>query len=612
MQHHMAELIASILIVGIVLQWVGWRLKIPALILLIGAGFIMGPMTGWLNPTEDFGDLLQPMVSLSVAVILFEGGLSLRWHEFKKNTHVIYRLITWHALITFALGSLAAHYLAGLSWPVALVFGSIIIVTGPTVIMPMLKQANLRKQPASLLRWEGIVNDPFGALLVVLIYGYYVLSESDALFINIVSGLFISIVVSLVLGVGVGLFMARAFQRGSVPEYLKSPLILISVLLVYTVCNRVQSEAGLLATTVLGITLANQQLSALHELKRFKEYVTILLVSSTFIILTADIDPEILQALGWQSWLLLALVIFVIRPISIYLSTVGIDINKKDRMLIAWIAPRGIVAAAVAGLFGAELTDKGYAGAELLLPLIFALIVLTVIMHGLSIGWVSRKLNLASAHPDGIMIIGASPWSTALALELHKHEVPVVLIDTNWQRLKQARMQSIPTHYGEVLSERTEEVLELAHITKLFALTPNEAYNTLICSRFSPELGHKNVYEMNWKPASDQSSSSNKVPSKLIRGNALFGEEDYYEGVAAAYDEGWQFDSTPLSDQYTIDNLLAEKGEGTMLFAAIDEAGNVSLYPWADGHNPNDVKTIISYVPPENALATDAETLAYQ
>lgn len=603
MHHHVAELIASILIVGIALQWVGWRLKIPALILLIAAGFIMGPITGWLKPTEDFGELLQPMVSLSVAVILFEGGLSLQWHEFKKNSRVIYRLVTWSVVITFGTGSLAAHYLVGLSWPVALVFGAIIIVTGPTVIMPLLKQANLRKQPSSLLRWEGIVNDPIGALLVVLIYGYYVLSESDALAINIASGLLISLVVASALGVGVGLLLARAFRQGKVPEYLKSPLILIAVLLVYTLCNRVQSEAGLLATTILGITLANQQLNTLHELKRFKEYVTILLVSSTFIVLTADINPEILQRLGWQSWLLLALVIFVFRPLSIYLSTIGTDINKKDRMLIAWIAPRGIVAAAVAGLFGAELTDKGYEGAELLLPLIFALIILTVVMHGLSIGWVARKLGLASSHPDGVMIVGASSWSTALANELHKNDIPVVLIDTNWDALKAARMNNIPTHYGEVLSERTEEVLELSHITKLLAVTPNEAYNTLICSRFGPELGHRHVYQMGWKADTGRGTNKateGKLPSQSIRGETLFGEAIYYNDFAQSFKDGWQFESTGLSEQYTLENLTNDKPEATELIAAIDESGNIVFYPWDENLDTQTFKQIISFVPQDN------------
>jgi NhaP-type Na+/H+ or K+/H+ antiporter len=391
---------ASILIVGIALQWIGWRFKIPALILLIIAGFIMGPITGWINPKEDFGGLLHPIVSLSVAIILFEGGLNLKWHEFKQNSQVINRLITWNVVATFSLGAISSYYLVGLSMPVALIFGAIIIVTGPTVIVPLLKQANLSRRPAALLRWEGIINDPVGALLVVLIYSYYMLSQSNTLVINIIIGLGLSLVVSLILGVGVGFIIAKAFKKGKVPEHLKSPLILISILLVYTLANLVQNEAGLMATTILGITLANQKLNSLGELRRFKEYVTILLVSSIFIILTAEIELETLQRLGWQSWLLLFLIIFVFRPLTIYLSTIRTDIDSHERLLISWIAPRGIVAAAVAGLFSPQLIEKGYAGAELLLPLVFALIILTVILHGLSIGWLAKKLDLASSHPN--------------------------------------------------------------------------------------------------------------------------------------------------------------------------------------------------------------------
>ena len=599
MNHHIAELIASILIVGIALQWIGWRLKIPALILLIAAGFVMGPMTGWLNPSEDFGDLLQPMVSLSVGVILFEGGLSLRWHEFKQNTHVIYRLVTWSVLLTFAFGSLAAHYLVELSWPVSLVFGAIIIVTGPTVIMPLLKQANLRKRPSSLLRWEGIVNDPIGALMVVLIYGYYVGAESDTLAVGILSGLAVSLVVSLGLGVGMGLFIAYAFRQGRVPEYLKSPLILVAVLLVFSLANRVQSEAGLMATTILGITLANQNLKTLHELVRFKEYITILLVSTTFIVLTADINPEILQKLGWQSWLLLALVIFVFRPLAIYISTIGTDISKQERMLIAWIAPRGIVAAAVAGLFGSQLTQKGYEGAELLLPLVFALIILTVILHGLSIGWVARKLDLASSHPDGVMIVGASPWSTGLAVELQKNKIPVMLIDTRWKHLESARMQNIPTHFGEVLSERTEEVLELSHITKLLSVTPNEAYNTLVCSLFAPELGQHKVYEMGWQNDTDKAAEHTNKPSDAIRGDSLFGDGINYDYFKQTYTDGWTFKSTPLTDQYTLENLLETNSESIRLMGAIDKSGHVHFYPWDKGQKPDEFEVVISYVPSE-------------
>lgn len=597
LHQHLIEVMASILIIGIAMQWIGWRLKIPALILLILAGFIIGPITGWINPKEDFGDMLQPIISLSVAIILFEGGLNLKWHEFKQNSQVIYRLITWNVVATFSFGAIGSHYLVGLSMPVALIFGAIIIVTGPTVIVPLLKQANLSRQPAALLRWEGIINDPIGAVLVVLIYGYYMLSQSETLVINIVIGLGLSLIASLVLGVGTGMIIAEAFKKGKVPEHLKSPIILMSIFLVYTLANLIQSEAGLMATTILGITLANRKLSSLDELRRFKEYVTILLVSTIFILLTAEIDPEILQRLGWKSWLLLFLIIFVFRPVSVYLSTIKTNIHWRERLFISWVAPRGIVAAAIAGLFSPQLIAKGYTGAELLLPLVFTLIILTVVLHGLSIGWLSKKLDLASKHPDGLMLIGASDWSISLASELQKSKIPVLVIDKKWENLKSARMQNIPTFYGEILAERTEEVLELSHITKLLALTPNKSYNTLVCSQFAPELGQNNVYEIGWYEVKE---NENKMPSEAVRGNTLFDSKLYYSDFMTKFKEGWKFQTTLLSEEHTYEDAVSENIEGSLVIAAITKSEHVFLYPFKEDDLDKDLKYLILFVPPEN------------
>lgn len=596
MNHHLAEVLASIIVAGVAAQWLGWRLRIPALILLIGFGFLLGPVTGWLEPSADFGSLLQPMISLSVAVILFEGGLNLHWHELRKHSNIITRLVTWNVLLTFAMGSLASHYLVGLAWPVALMFGAIIIVTGPTVIMPLLKQANLRQRPAALLRWEGIVNDPIGALLVVLIYGYYTYADADMLATQILYGLGISLLSALILGVGGGFLLARAFRSGQVPEYLKFPITLLMVLAVYVIANRVQGEAGLLATTLLGITLANQPLNSLHEMRRFKEYVTLLLVSATFIVLTADIDPEILHRLGWQSWLLLILVIFLVRPLSIYLSTLFCDIDQRERLLLGWIAPRGIVAAAVAGLFGAQLIEKGYEGAELLLPLVFALIVATVVLHGLSIAWLGRRLDLAAPPRDGVLLVGCAPWSIALAAELDRASIPVLLVDSQWNALRAARMQGLPVHYGELLSERTDEVLELAHITRLLAVTPNEAYNTLVCTRFGPELGHHNVYELGWAAISDDES---RLPASSLLGTVLFDDELTHAELSQRIDDGWTFQTTPLSGEFRLADAHAIQPSGSLPIAALDGKGGIHFYPWRERLDDADIRAVIMLVPPD-------------
>lgn len=594
MDHHIADVLASILIVGITLQWLGWRLRIPGLILLIIAGVIMGPVTGWLKPDSLFGDLLQPMISLSVAVILFEGGLNLHWHEFRANWRIINRLVTWAVVISFSLASLAAHYLVGMAWPVALTLGAITIVTGPTVIMPLLKQARLKKRPAALLRWEGIVNDPTGALLAVLIYSYYVNASDGSLLGGIVSGMLLSLGVSLVLGVGFGMGLGYLFRRSWVPEHLKPPLILVVVLLVASLANAVQSEAGLLAATILGITLANLRLGAMDELMRFKEYVTILLVSATFIVLTANIQPEIMTQLDWHSWLLLFLLIFVIRPVAIYLSTIKSGITWQERVLVGWIAPRGIVAAAVAGLFGAQLAQQGYAGAELLLPLIFALIVITVTLHGLSIGWLGKKLDLAASSKEGVLIVGATPWSVSLATILNKHNIPVLVNDSSWAHLRPARMQNLPTHYGEILSEQAEEVVELSYITRLLALTDNEAYNTLVCSHYAPELGYRKVRQIAWqKQGSDD--ADDKAPKKALRGYSEFGDGLLFNDFQQTFAEGWRFESTRLSEEFTFEQFKQQRPD-SHLIALINPEGRLAWYPWKT-MKPGNNYVVISYSP---------------
>lgn len=229
MKHHLVTSLILILVLGIGAQWLAWRLKLPAIILLVVFGLTAGPILGWVRPSEDLGNLLSPLVAIAVAIILFEGGLNLRWHEYRQ-THVnVKRLVSLGPLLTWGLGSLSAHYVAGLSWPVALVLGAIIVVTGPTVIMPLLKQAKLRQRPAALLKWEGIINDPIGALLAVLIFNYFV-SGQQGFALNVLVTLSWVLLVTSLLGTAVGYALGWLFRRGYVPEYLKSPLMLAVVL----------------------------------------------------------------------------------------------------------------------------------------------------------------------------------------------------------------------------------------------------------------------------------------------------------------------------------------------------------------------------------------------
>lgn len=596
---------ALVLVAGLGMgaQWIAWRLRIPAIIPLIAAGLVAGPWAGWIEPARQLGPLFHPIISLSVAIILFEGGLNLRWHEYREAGADVNRLVAVGLILTWLLGSATAHFVGALSWPVALLFGAIIVVTGPTVIMPLLKQAKLKRRPASLLKWEGIINDPLGALLTVLVFEYFATSGSSAGLAHTAVSLGSAVAVGIGAGFGAGLFLGWSFRRGYVPEYLKLPVMVAAVLALYFAVNGVQSESGLLAVTVFGLVLANLRLRNIEELRRFKEYITILLVSSVFILLTADVDPAILRQLDWRSAALIGLVIFVLRPAVVYLATLGTNISWQERLLVAWIAPRGIVAAAVAGLFGPRMVDLGYSGAAQLLPLVFVLIVSTVLLHGLSIRWVSRRLALASEHPSGLLLIGATAWTVDLAATLRDLKLPVILNDASWRNLQGARMAGARIHPGEILSEPSEETLEFNEVSHLLAATDNDAYNALVCTRFAPELGRNQVMQLRWLP--DGAKEHEKL-SRTNRGRLAFEAGDDFESLMRRHYMGWRFRKTQLKEQYGFEDLQRDLPSGATLVALLRASGTFDLFPIKGSSVPAAGDTVISYVPPEPSSSKES------
>ncbi|MDZ7642761.1 MAG: sodium:proton antiporter [Woeseiaceae bacterium] len=467
----------------------------PAIVLLAAFGLIAQTGLGLLDPSADFGVYLRPVVSLCVAIILFEGGLSLQLSELKEAATGVRRLVYLGVPLAWSTSSLCAHFIGGLSWPVSLVFGAIMVVTGPTVIMPLLRQAALNRRTASYLKWEGIVNDPIGALLAVLVFQFFIYQGSGRGWAEVLQGIGLAIACSLLLGGIGGWATARAFRKGWVPEYLKSPVLLGLVLVVYALSDMIQKEAGLLAVTIMGIVVGNMNLPGIGDMKRFKEYITIMLVSVVFVSLTADLDAGSLVNIGWNGVALVMAIMLLARPAAIMLATIGAGMNLNERLLLSWIAPRGIVAAATAGLMGPRLVDAGYA-AEFLLPLVFAIIFATVFCHGLTINWLSARLGLSSRHRDGVLIVGASPWTVALARVLRDMKVNVLLADTSWHNLREARLDGTPVFYGEILSEFAEESLELAHVRTVLAATRNDAYNALVCTALAPEIGQRNVLQL--------------------------------------------------------------------------------------------------------------------
>jgi NhaP-type Na+/H+ or K+/H+ antiporter len=383
--------IALIGALGIGAQWLAWRLQWPAIVLMSAAGLIIGPLAMVLlgspivDPAADFGDLLRPMIALAVALILFEGGLDLHFSEIRGLGVAVRRMILVVAPVGWALGTLAAHYLAGLPWDIAALFGGLLVVTGPTVILPLLRQAKLAGRPAALLKWEGIVNDPVGAILAVFVYEAIRFTANGQTWMEAGFYLLWACLVGAALGVGFGWALAQAFKRGYIPEFLKAPMVLAAVLGCFVIADMVAHETGLLAVTAFGMMLGNSRVASIGDMRRFKETIAVVLVSGVFVLLTASLTPATLIAMDWRAFLFVGGMLFIVRPATVWLSTIGAGLSWQERTLVGWIAPRGIVAVAVAGFFANELVALGRTEAQALVPLVFLMVFATVILHGFTI-----------------------------------------------------------------------------------------------------------------------------------------------------------------------------------------------------------------------------------
>lgn len=601
-EHDIVVAIVSVAGLGVAAQWLAWRFKMPAIVLLAAAGLIMGPGLDLIHPSVAFGDYLRPVVSLCVAIILFEGGLSLQLSELKDAAKGVRRLVYAGAPLAWIFSSLCAHYIGGLGWPVSLVFGAIMVVTGPTVIMPLLRQAALNRRTASYLKWEGIVNDPIGALLAVLVFQFFIFQGAGSGWQEVIAGIGLAILCSLVLGGLGGWATARAFKEGWVPEYLKSPVLLGLVLVVYAASDLIQKEAGLLAVTIMGIVVGNMNLPGIGDMKRFKEYITIMLVSVVFVSLTADLDIGSLGEIGWRGVALIAAIMVLARPAAIMLSTVGANMQFNERVLLSWIAPRGIVAAATAGLMGPRMVDAGYE-ADVLLPLVFAIIFATVFSHGMTINWVASRLGLSSRHRDGVLIVGASPWTVALAQVLRDMKLNVLLADSSWHNLREARLAGIPVFYGEILSEFAEESVELAHIRTVLAATRNDAYNALVCTALAPEIGQRHVLQLAMGGGDHEEDP--KALARPRRGGVAFNAEADFEYLWRNLVRGWRFAKTRISENYGYEKFASERGDDAMEILVADPDGDINFVSTEGAKAAEAGDTIVWFAPEKLSRATE-------
>ena len=586
--------IAAIGVAGIIAQWMAWRLRIPAIALLLAGGFLLGPVLGWLDPKALFGELYKPIIGLAVAIVLFEGGLTLNFKEIRHAATGVKRMIFVAGPLVWVFSSLAAHYGAGLSWPSAIVLGAILVITGPTVIMPLLRSAQLRSRPAALLRWEAILNDAIGALFAVIAFEVYLASRGTLTWGELAVDILAAAAFALAGGFAVGYAIAQAFGRGLVPEYLKVPIVLVTVLALFSISDALLKESGLLTVTVMGVTLANSRIASLTEMRRFKETVTVLLVSGLFIMLVASLKWETLASLGWPALVFVVLILFVARPAAVFLATIGSGLTIKERTLVAWIAPRGVVAVAVSGLFGASLAEAGVADGERLTALAFAVVATTIIAHGFSLGPLARLLDLKSADRPGVLVVGGSGWANKLAEKLQELELPTIVVDNNWNHIRAARLADVPVHFGEILSEAAHHDLELNRYSHLIAATDNDAYNSLVCTEFGPELGRDNVFQI----GQFRDERERNALTFTLGGRPLFDPPQTFSELRQRIWEGWAFQATPLTDEFGWSEYLASRREGTLIVLWIEDGGNIVFGQNRAERTPEAGDRVLAFGPP--------------
>lgn len=547
-------------------QWLAWRLKLPAILFLLLTGILAGPVLGWLDPQELFGPLLMPLVSLSVALILFEGSLTLHLSEWGEIGSVVRRLVTIGALSTWAVITLATHWLLGFDWLLALLFGTLTLVTGPTVIVPMLRVVRPKASIANILRWEGIVIDPIGALLAVVVYSFIITRASGEGLSHSLLTFGGVIVCGSLFGIVGGWVMGHILRRQWLPEYLHSLATLATVLAIFIASNTVMHESGLMAVTLMGMWMANMKGVDVRNILHFKENLSIFLISGLFILLAARLDLHAMIALGPVVLVLLLIIQFIARPLNVLLSTFGLKLNWRERTLLAWIAPRGIVAAAVSAIFAVRLDQAGHEGALLLVPLTFAVIIGTVVLQSATARPLARLLKVAEPAPSGFLIVGANGPARAIGKALQQLGSRVLLTDSNWENIRSARMENLPTYFGNPASQHAEVHLDLVGLGHLLALSPSGELNTLAAIRFRHEFDPKRLYTL----ASGQEirRTDKHRASDEHRGQSLGNPALTYTQLASELHNGAEIYSTHLTENFTWEDYQALHGDrATLLFA---------------------------------------------
>ncbi|HUE72801.1 MAG TPA: cation:proton antiporter [Pirellulaceae bacterium] len=600
--HQVLLPLAAIFIIGALCQWLAWWVRLPSILLLLIAGIAAGPLTGLINPDSLFGEALFPIASLCVAIILFEGALELKIADLKESGATLRGLLSVGVILTWLMASAAAAMLLSMPPRIALVLGAILVVTGPTVIGPLLRDIRPVGAASAVAKWEGIIIDPIGAVLALLVFeatrvayeaGWsHALSETG-------KSLLITVGVGTALGAVAALLAAWLLSRFAIPDHLQNAVVIMAVFTAFVGANLIQEESGLLAVTVMGLVLANQRLASIPHIVEFQENLRVVLISGLFVILAARLPLAELRAVGWGNVAFVAGLMFVVRPLAVWISTIGAGLTWRERAFLSWFAPRGIVAASVSSIFALRLGEAG----QDLVKNTFLVIVATVAVYGLTAGPLARWLGLADADAQGVLIVGANRVARALAKALAGVGIRVLLVDSNYRLVRDSRLEGFDCQHTNILSEYALEHLDLGGMGRLLALTPNDEVNSLAAFHFRDVFGRKNVYQL---PINLEQGQKLQTARDSIYGRIAVSDRATYGALEQALASGAVIKTTPLTDEFTLDDFRQRYGEEAIPLVAVSDKGRLRIFTPGDKPGKLSGYRLISLIPPGGSGASAA------
>ncbi|UOB19386.1 cation:proton antiporter [Abyssalbus ytuae] len=580
--------LGGIVILGILAQWVAWRFKIPAILPLILIGLAVGPLFTLISENGEKliepvwseekgyglfpGEMLFNFVSLAISVILFEGSLTLKRNEVLNVGPVIIKLITAGTIITFICAGIASHFLFNLTWSISFLFAALIIVTGPTVIAPILRNIPLKKDVSAVLKWEGILIDPIGAVAAVLMFEFISIGQGQEYTQQALIEFGKTVIIGFSIGFSAAYALYFAIKRNTVPHYLLNVIALSSVLGVFILSEQFAHESGLLSVVVMGMVLGNIDLPNIKELLYFKESLSVLLISILFILLAANIDMEDLQLIyNWNTLILFGIVVFIIRPFGVLVSTQGSGLKLNEKLFISWVGPRGIVAAGIASLFGTRLALEGEPGAEYITPLVFVIVLGTVLLNATTARLFAKISGVFLNESNGILIVGASNMARLVAKYLQKNERHVVLIDSNKENIEKAKAMDLDALEANIFSEDLSDNPELSDIGYLLALTGSVEVNKHAISRFKNQLGENGTFRL---ITPEEMKNPDNLPLEI-----LFSKKDDYINLIEVARDYPKINEVPLQSKAHFLKEIAklnEEKEAVPLFIK-DNEGTIHI-----------------------------------